>query len=414
MRTIAVTGALLLATSVSAKTVTITLVANDAPEIRPGTYERTIKAFEAEHPSIRVKYSMHLQGDFVSWLLTTAAAGAMPDVFYHRSQYTDLFASRGLIKSLDSYIKKDKLDMSDFWASQLPELTYKGRMYVLPEGYTSWGVTYNVEQAREAGLIIPNKPWSWDDLRAAALKLTKRDGNKTSRYGFQYQIWGAWGMLGLFYGKSGAVYSPDLKACTIGDLGNVKLLEMLGQMGDQGVVPPFGAGDFAGKKVSMSFDGAWVTDYWRKGLKGNHFDIAYAPTGDFTQKPSVGNTGAGYVVAGASKHPQEAWELVKYLTSEKIIETEYVANLINVPGRKSGARVFAQKVGATGDPKNVQIWVDSAEKGWTIPTTPYHADLVTALADKMGYFYRKTKSASWVMQEVEKAVNLAMKRKPMK
>lgn len=397
--------------SVSAKVVTIDLVCNDPPEIRPGTYEKAIKLFEASHPGVKVRYTLANSEEFVPYLLVRAAAGTLPDVFYHRCQYTQPFASKGLIKPLDAWVKRDKLSLDDFWTPQLPELSYNGKLYALPENYSSWGVSYNVEVAAQAGVTIPTTAWSWEDLRAVAAKLVRKDGNKVVRYGFQYRTWDVWAMLGMFHGKSGQVYSSDLKSCTIANPMNAKLLDMFANMQTQGIIPPGGAGDFPGKKVAMSYDGSWCTDYWRKQLKGNHFDIAYAPTGDSTGKPSVGNSGAGYVVAANSKHPQEAWELVKFLTSEMILDDVFTVKLINIPGRKSSAGKFAKTTTTTGDPRNVRIWLDSAEKGWSIPSTPVHTDLISSLRTNLGPWWTGKKTGAQALALVEQEVNLAMKRK---
>ena len=398
--------------SVSAKT-TIELVCNDPPALRAGAYERAIKAFELANPTIKVKYTL-FPGDFIPYLLTRAAGGAMPDVFYNRGAFTNMMASNGLLLNLDSYIKRDKLDMSDLWASQIGEMKWNGSFYELPENLSSWAVSYNVDIAREAGVVIPTTPWTWDDLRLAATKLTKRDGNKTSRYGFQYNIWGPWAMFGMFYGASGQIYAPDMKSCTIANPENAKLLAMFSEMADQGIIPPGASGDFPGKKVAMSFDGSWVTDMWRLQLKTHHFDVAYAPTGEFSKRPSSGNAGAGYAIARSTKKAEAAWKFVKFLTSEDTLDDLVVGKLVNIPARKSTAERFVKKVLATGDPKNVRIWLDSAEKGWSIPSTPFYDDTQKSIGAAMQKLWAKKRSPDTALADIASEVNAAIRRKTKK
>src|SRR5262249_59312701 len=42
---------------------------------------------------------------------------------------------------------------------------------------------YNADQFREAGLDPDRPPQTWDDLVAAAKKLTKREGDRVTRWG---------------------------------------------------------------------------------------------------------------------------------------------------------------------------------------------------------------------------------------
>jgi ABC-type glycerol-3-phosphate transport system substrate-binding protein len=392
-----------------AKTVTIQFVCNDPPEIRKGTYERAVKEFESSHPNIKVKYSLVNSGDFIEYLLTRAAAGTMPDVFYNRGQFTDSFASRNLIRNLDGLIKRDKIDLTDLWKAQIPELQYNGSYYCMPENYSTTCIVYNADMAREAGIVIPNSPWSWDDLWLAAAKLTKKDGMKTVRYGF-HSLSAGWLQLGFFYGQSGKIYGPNNRSMAMGDTANVKFLDRMGEMIDKGIMAPWWA-DFANKKVAMGLDGSWNVDIWRQQLKNARFNIAYAPNGDFTHTPSVTNTGAGYAIATQSKNLEAAWEWVKFLTSPECQQYIVVDKLLTVPARKSTAKRFAEKVKNSGDPKDAQIWLDSAERGWSLPSTPYHDELVKNLSNELGLFSQKKKSASAALQAIDKAMNDYIKRK---
>lgn len=404
-------AALLVTASAAAKVTTIEFVCNDSVEIRKGAYERAVKTFEATHPNIRVKYNLMNSGDFVTYLLTRAAGGSMPDVFYNRCQFTDAFASKGLIRNLDSLIKRDKLDLSDLWASQKPELQYNGSYYCMPENYSTTAITYNSDMAREAGVVIPNVPWSWDDLWAAAAKLTKRDGMKTSRFGFSMGAY--WTELGLFYGKSGKVYGPGNRTLAIASPGNIELLDKFGEMRDKGFMTT-GGGDFAGKKVAMMLDGSWTVAVWRAQLKGNHFNIAYLPNGDFTHAPSSTNTGASYAISAQTKKLDAAWEWVKYLTSAECQQYVVVDKMLTVPARKSTAQAFVDKIVSTGDPKDARIWLDSSERGWSLPSTPYHDELVKRFNEELSLYALKKKSAAAALQAIDTKVNEYMRRRPKK
>ncbi|MFR8338817.1 MAG: extracellular solute-binding protein [Eisenbergiella massiliensis] len=86
-------------------------------------------------------------------------------------QYGSLCAE-GALASLDDYIAKDNVDMTQFYAPAVDEMTSAGVVYGIPLTVDSRVLFYNKDLLDEAG-VDPASITDWDSLRDAAIKLTK-------------------------------------------------------------------------------------------------------------------------------------------------------------------------------------------------------------------------------------------------
>jgi multiple sugar transport system substrate-binding protein len=155
-------------------------------------FEQVLNRFRKLHPAI------HINEVWLSWtnywpkLLTGLIAGDPPDVFDIEQGNLVQFASKGLLLPLDAYMKRDSVKASDFYTASLQEGQWNGKtlgtgpgtQYALPWDYQVGVWFYNKTMFEQAGVSLPKPGWTWADVRADALKLTKRDasGNIT-QYG---------------------------------------------------------------------------------------------------------------------------------------------------------------------------------------------------------------------------------------
>lgn len=130
------------------------------------------------HPGIQVEY---LQGTWNSahdYLITAFETGDVPDVFHFESSVIVDYSMRGYLTDLAPYIspemKNDILDVA--WSTVTRP---NGEVGGIPFLIESLVVLYNRAMFEKAGIAPPTveQPWTWDDLRAAAKKMTA-DTNK--------------------------------------------------------------------------------------------------------------------------------------------------------------------------------------------------------------------------------------------
>src|SRR5207245_2197044 len=100
---------------------------------------------------------------------------------------TFLWASSGIIRSLDDLVKADKFDTTQYYPAALGAGQWEGKLFGMPFKIHPGPciVYYNVNAVNEAGVKMPEKQFaSWDDLLRAAKQLTKPGSGRIDRYGF--------------------------------------------------------------------------------------------------------------------------------------------------------------------------------------------------------------------------------------
>ncbi len=97
-----------------------------------------------------------------------------------------IFVPDGLVQPLDPYIQKAAFDLQPFGPA-LESRRIEGKLYELPYSLMVSIIAYNTEMFREAGVSPPTDGWTWDDLRAAAQRLTT-EKNGTKVWGFAPQF----------------------------------------------------------------------------------------------------------------------------------------------------------------------------------------------------------------------------------
>lgn len=288
-----------------------------------------ISVFERAHPGTKVKRIN--PGDaatFYTKLQTMMAAGVAPDVFYVGNERVASIAGNALLLDVEPLINEDRqagretLNLDDFYPATLDcfrydgQTTGRGTLYGIPKDFTPVGFYYNKDLFRRAGVAEPPDDWTWDDFAAAARAIGKLDGCT----GAHVVSWPA--MIRTYLWTEGLdvigddfsdlrATSPQVQAAlqrlydwrfaetntlTSGTL-QVTIEDSVLLSGKVGMVGPFGR---------------WVTPTYRQITQ---FDWDFAPLPRARDRESVN---AVFTVAWAisknTKHPQEAWELVKHLT----------------------------------------------------------------------------------------------------
>lgn len=145
-----------------------------------------VKEWNDQHPDLQVEYIQGTWNSAHDYLITAFETGDVPDIFHYESSVIIDYAMRGYLTDLAPYIttemKNDILDVA--WATVTRP---NGEVGGIPFLIESLVVLYNKSLFDEAGIVPPTieKPWTWDDLRKAAITLTKdTDGNNViDQYG---------------------------------------------------------------------------------------------------------------------------------------------------------------------------------------------------------------------------------------
>jgi len=286
----------------------------------------SVKRFKEKNPGIDVKLEKLPAGDpYTEKMLTQIAGGNPPDVMFINAERFIIFAAKDIFLPLDDYIAKDKFPLENYYSEIVDKYSLNGKVYALPRDIAPVCVVYfNRNLFESAGVKFPDNNWTWNDLLDKAKKLTIKNSDGTTTYGFadDWPIWEAWVL------SNGAKYVDDIKnpkKCLLDSkeaLDGIRFRQNLvhkykvapspANMSAMGGV---GASDlFMQGKAAMFFSGIWKAPFFRE-ITAFKWDAVMFPKNN-SGKRGFNLSGAGYAALKTTKHPEESWKLITFLSGE--------------------------------------------------------------------------------------------------
>lgn len=293
-------------------------------DIRAGADEvKLADEFNAAHPDIEVKFEPIPSEGYGTKLTTSLAAGQAPDVFLVGEGDYYKYVDKGVIEPLDHYLSKDssfKLDI--FQKDLIDNMKINGKQYYLPKDFNPLALWFNKRMFDEADIAYPTDEWTWDDLVATAQKLTKKEGNKYTQFGFNAGKW-EYPIYTYLWDHGTDIANEDGTAAE-GFMNSEKTVAAMEQyvslsQGANRVSPtPMDTealgGDssmFMTDKLAMMVTGRWIKgDLDKSDVK---YGSAMIPKNTDGTRTSI-ITSAGWAVNAEGKHKEAAYELAKWLS----------------------------------------------------------------------------------------------------
>ncbi|WP_123042080.1 ABC transporter substrate-binding protein [Cohnella candidum] len=314
----------------SKEQITLRMTVWGAPE-EVAAYKVAIKKFEEKYPNITVKLQ-HIPTDYDTKLTTMVAGNDVPDIAQMESASIAFpLAEQGKFYNLQEFLSSDP----DINAERLvPNISYSlepGNVIGLGPGPETFALFYNEDIFKDAGLTPPpskaSEAWTWDQFVEVAKKLTidnkgrnatdaDFDPKNIKQYGVNFPTW--WGSYSNFiFSNGGDFLSEDGKSFALNQPAAVEALQKIADLINVHHVAPspvqaknIPAPNIAlqTKKVAMDIDGQWVS----AGLAQSkvHYNVGVLP---IMQKPMTTVVCGMFSMFKSTKHPKEAWELMKAL-----------------------------------------------------------------------------------------------------
>lgn len=292
--------------------------------------EKVAQEYQKLHPNINVEFEyygdmnateyykkvdlMVMGGEEMDVLMTSA--------FPEHAQR----AGSGTYVALDEYFEKEGKKPEDEY-SIIQRVNDK--VYGIPGDVKSWFVLLNKDYLDKAGLPVPDLNWTWDDYREYAKKLTNGEG-ADKIYGSYFHVWDHYDYMGMWSTyPDNPMFKQDMSGVNFDDPDFKDWLQFRYDLEnvDKTSVP-------YSDVVSMNMN------YRDKFFNG---EVAMLPIGnfivpelddqdkyphDFTTTFAAmpawkdGKSGTTYTeshfysVSKTSKHPQEAYDFIRYYTTE--------------------------------------------------------------------------------------------------
>jgi ABC-type glycerol-3-phosphate transport system substrate-binding protein len=290
----------------------------------PPMAQQLLEQFHASHPNIRVFYTPDPE-DLEGKMLDDMQAGTAPDVFQGCCSFFPIWAQKGYALDLRPYVKADldRATLEDWDPAQYNALfTRDGRQYGLPKYHGALALYYNKDVFDQYKVDYPNSNWSYQDYLAAMKRLTHRDpSGKTDLWGSMFDV--SWDRIQVYVNSWGGHFvSPqDPARSLMAEPPALEALEWLrARLWDDKVMPTaldvqkIGTRQaFIAGQLAMVEDGSWAL---KDILNGSKFRVGVAPFPAGPARRATLATTDGFAIYAGTRHPEAAWELLKFLISK--------------------------------------------------------------------------------------------------
>jgi len=234
---------------------------------------------------------------------------------------------------MQTFVDADKFDLSQFEKPLLDYYSVDKKLNAMPFNTSNPILYYNKNAFQAVGLDPTKPPRTWDEVAAAAEKLTKKDASGKPQPGLNFAIYG-W-FFEQWLATENALYAdPEngrgaqraTKVVYNSDAG-VKILDWWKGMIDKGTASNLGRNTSDSQTAFAAGQAAIIVESTAslKGIinkVGGKFDVG---TG-FYPRPTTGGEQGGIIMGGAAvyiakdkpdKEKQAAWKFVQFISQPK-------------------------------------------------------------------------------------------------
>ena len=348
-----------------------------------------LKDFESANPNIKVDLQVFPNNQYNDKLLVALGTETGPDVLLASDRTMPMLTGKKVLAPvLPKSFGFNSLDeMKASWIDgSLAGLGHDGQLYGIPMEFNTFSLFINTKAFREAGLDpAKDAPKTWDDLANVAQKLTIRKDGKLVQAGFGFPMFnGGWDLLlmdpmvrqlgGTFikdYGDEAYFNSAQVKQVfqTWHDLYYTHKVNEVG-FGTSTTASPNQS--FIDGQVAIWISGPWAIPQITEGTPA-YGNYAVVPLPQYNpDKPVTLLYSWNWAVNAATKHPEQAWQLVNFLSGQ---QTKWLESSGYIQPRKGWMDTPEFKKFPFGD-----VWVKEMERGSYI----LRSDKYSQLADIAG------------------------------
>lgn len=306
-----------------------------------------------EHPNIIINEVPVANND--SKLISMISSGNnAPDLI--RVQGFDelaVFVERGLLMPLDEYVNQDTdINQEDLY--EIADLFRyengtrgEGSLYGLPKDWSPIGIWCNVKAFKECGLKLPSstEQMTWAEFADLAKKLTKWDGTAIERHGVVTALPLATLMEMQLNTYDLSLWDEKFVNTTLDEGKTRECMEYWMELQEEGALASslYPAADTIGQSALVEDQAGMVlAGYWFRGafslynkLEAASEELIFVPMPSDDKECSYAMDVTGLGIFSGTEHPEEAYDLWKYLMcSDEVVSTR--ANIgFGIPAFKS-------------------------------------------------------------------------------
>ena len=355
----------------------------------PELAQNMLGQFQETNPSIQVFYSPDPE-NLLEQMAADFQSGTAPDVMAGCCEWFASWAQQGNLLDLRPFVEADleQSVVNDWDPAQYSALfTQDGLQFALPKYHGALGLYYNKDLFDEYGVDYPTDDWTHEDYRRAMQQLTHdRSGDgKIDLWGSMMDI--AWERLQVHVNAWGGhfVNPEDPSRSLMAQPESLAAMEWIrARIWDDRIMAGFldvqnmeTRQAFLNGHIAMVEDGSWAL---KDILENADFALGVTtfPAGP-ARKVTLATTD-GFGIYAGTRHPEAAWELLKFLVSRDYGRAMAEAHLLQ-PARASLVGEWIELIRRAYPEKTkdmaLESFADGHENGYSV-TAEIFADMEAA------------------------------------
>lgn len=302
-----------------------------------------------------------IAGDYKQVLMTRLSGGTGPDLFYVDVYVFEELARANVLLPLDTYVRRDNFDLSDFYPSLIEAFKYQNRLYGIAKDFSTLALWFNKEIFDKYKVPYFTNDETWDSflrklqqLKAAGFETPLALAPDFNR------------IIPFIISFGGRLVKPDLSTA-LGEPNSKKAIQFYIDLVTKYKVAkePSALGSgwlgeaLATEKCAVAMEGPWTIGFMRGSFPDTFKKMGIVEMPKGIKKATMIYTVA-WSINRATPNRDAAWEVLKFLVTE-------------------GQRIFVEGAGVLASRKSIaaqdkdpvkQVFYKGAEYGvpWRVPT----------------------------------------------
>lgn len=302
---------------------------------------------------------------------------------------TTTYASGGALLDITDRIESSGLDTSkygDMWEGS----AYNGKFYALPTRTTCWALFYNADMIKEAGMEAPGQ-MTWSEYKEYADQLQEYYEGKTAEDGTPIKAgyWVPW--IYIFDSVQHGSYANDEDTTYLQE--SIEVLKSLYTDGSHYSYEDVSSGtydyisEFENEHVALLPNGEWcvnmIMQAKEEGKTDVNWEVAPMPIPD--EGVEEGTSWGQFqfaAITSTTKHPDEAFDFLKYLCGEEGSEIYASTGMIHAYSSDGAADALKEASGK----ESVQVLFD-AKKVQEAPNSEGYDQFLNAFNEQAQLYF---------------------------
>jgi multiple sugar transport system substrate-binding protein len=370
--------------------------ATTAPAAKPGTsaattirfttwweplvqyYDEAKKQFEANNPGLSVNMEFVAGTDFVGKMEASLVANTWGDASICNNGVQVKFMEAGYHYDMTDSTKADGINLQADWSLMGLEV-WQGKVLHMPFDNDPRAIYYNKTAFKESGVKDPwddlKGNWTWDDMLDAAKKTTKKEGDKITRYGLQWNYTSYQEFSPLVWTLGGNYADWKTLKYTLDDPKVLEVHKMLYKLAveDKVLMTKEAQSNMMGPQGGVPFRAGLTAMYHRAAYEYNptkdavgtkfEWDVAPLPNKDAGTAGVPVTSGNPNFVPKSGKNTEAGYKWIRQLSSQETQDLFAKAKVL-VPSNKKSWKLYQDPGDTKRHPESFIKWVYGRKHGF--------------------------------------------------